>query len=518
MRSPPTITKLMSSYRELPVELWKEIFEFAIGESWLLDPLYEPQEPRTRLYHTWNSQDATTTHSHQHSESISSLSSILDNNNHMNARRGPRLLEPSLHTKLAIVATSSQWRKMGLPYLFRAVTFTSLRQLQLLTGLVRASRYRYVPAPGPQKIRILLEGKGTGYGVMIRRILTKIDLGRDPSDHIIYADILSDLLKCCPNLRIYVNQNIQAGLPTPAPIINALSDIGSRKAQILPNEEEPSKGTTEDDYLGIERLEWSGKESLIVGDLTFLLRTTPYLRKLVLGPVFLCSIRLSDTLSEPSISLVHLQSIHMDMTSLHRAHIRYTRRWLIPSLRHLQVLIGFAPWQSDLLFFLDAAGSGLESLHLRVADHCSMTAENWSDILTRCLKISSLSFNVAAMPVLSPSIVLPELRSVGLEGCLPDFRATNEYDRPESDRREQLEEHLSALIARNTTLRVIQMLDDEFLLISGKNAQGYGTTGWEVPRRKKLSREFRTWKEWSSNLRVAGISLENCEGDAIGLS
>ncbi|KAG8774808.1 hypothetical protein FRC16_004993 [Serendipita sp. 398] len=503
MHSPPTTTKSMSSYRELPVELWREIFEFAIGESWLLDPLYEPQERRARLLYTWNNQE---NHSHQRVDSTSSFSTTFDD-----ARRPP--LQHSLQTKLAIVATSSQWRKMGLPYLFRAVTFTSLRQLQLLTGLVRASRYRY--APGPHNIRLLLEGESTGYGVMIRRILTKIDLGRDPSDHIIYADILSDLLKCCPNLRIYVNQNIQAGLPTPATIVNALSDIGSRKSRITPSDEVIRD--KHDDYLGVERLEWSGKESLIVGDLTFLLRTTPFLRKLVLGPVFLCSMRLSDTLSEPPIPLVHLQSVHMDMTSLHRAHIRYTKRWLIPALRHIQILIGSAPWQSDLLSFLDAVGSGLQSLHLRVADHCSMTPEDWFDIFARCPKISSLAFNVAVMPVLSPSIVLTELRSVGLEGCLPDFRATNEYDRPESDRREQLAEHLGALVARKATLRVIQMLDDEFLLISGKNAQGYGTMGWEVPRRKKLSREFRTWKEWGSTLRVAGIALKNCEGDAIGV-
>lgn len=392
----------------------------------------------------------------------------------------------------------------------------SLHQLQLLTGLVRASRYRYVP--GPHNIRLLLQGEGVGYGALIRRIETKIDLGKDPSDHIIYADIMSDLLKCCPNLLIYVNKNPQAGIPTPSPIINALSSIEGLRPKIgdyLPHPTQRNVAAGEGDT-SLERLEWSGKEGIIVGDLTFLLRHAPYLRKLVLGQAFLCSTRLSDTLSDLQIPLLHLTSLRVDLTTLHRAYIRYTRRWSIPALQTLEVLIGSAPWQSDVYGLLECLPP-LRELHLRVLEYSSMPPQTWHDLLGRqgCSVLQALTFNVSVMPALPPDIDLPNLSQVSLEGCPPDFRAMNEYDRPESDRREQLSEHLTALASRHATLRCIRMLDDEFLLISGRNAEGYGTSGWEVPRRKKLSREFRTWKEWSSLLRAAGIRLTNCEGDLI---
>jgi len=341
-------------------------------------------------------------------------------------------------------------------------------------------------------------------------------VGKDPSDHVIYADILSDLLKCCPYLRIYVNRNPQSGIPTPSPIIDALSKAA------IPETEHISwykNSLATDDITAaraIERLEWSGREGLVVGDLTYLLRSTPYLRKLILGPIFLCSTRLSDTLSNPMIPLLYLQSLHIDLSSVHRAFIRYTRRWILPSLVHLQVLIDSAPWQADLLFLLDAVGMGLQSLHLKVSQHTSMLTEHWVEMLVRCPNLSSLIFNVASMPVIPSDTLLPKLEIVGLEGCLPDFRATNEYDRPESDRREQLTEHLGSLAARRGTIRSIRMMDDEFHWISGKNAEGSRTMGWEIPRRRKLTREFNTWKELRMTLKLSGIALTDCDGRPIG--
>lgn len=336
----------------------------------------------------------------------------------------------------------------------------------------------------------------------------------DRASHVAYVDMLCDLLKCCPNLRIYVNRNKQAGAPTPSPIINALSDIATIPSS--PYHGDPQITAETIQYCPIERLEWSGQEGLVVGDLTFLLRSTPYLRKLILGPIFLCSTRLSDTLSDPSIPLHFLQALHVDLTSLHRAYMRYTRRWILPSLRHLQVMIGPAFWQADLLFFLEAVGEKLYSLHLKVPQHTHMLTSDWVDILYRCPALSFLVFNASAMPVLPPTVVLPNLRIVGLEGCLPDFRATNEYDRPESDRREQLTEHLTNLAARKGTLRCIRMMDDEFLLMSGKNAETFGTMGWEVPRRKKLTRELSTWKDWYTTLKLSGITLASRDGEPIG--
>lgn len=341
-----------------------------------------------------------------------------------------------------------------------------------------------------------------------------LSVRNDQSDHVAYADMVSDLLKCCPNLRIYVNRNTQPGVPTPSSIVNALSDIAVIPSTPYYDTCEPSASSAS--YCPIERLEWSGKEGLVVGDLTYLLRTTPFLRKLVLGPIFLCSTRLSDTLSDPLIPLQCLQSLHIDLTNLHRAYIRYTRRWLMPSLRHLQVLIASAPWQADLLFLLDAVGEKLQSLHLRVPQHTSMLTEDWVDILLRCSNLTVLIFNASAMPVLPLQVALPNLRIVGLEGCRPDFRATNEYDRPESDRREQLTEHLGSLAARKGRLESIRMMDDEFLLMSGANAEVFGTMGWEVPGRKKLTRELSTWKDWYTKLKIAGITLANCDGDTIG--
>ncbi|KIM23388.1 hypothetical protein M408DRAFT_77668 [Serendipita vermifera MAFF 305830] len=216
------------------------------------------------------------------------------------------------------------------------------------------------------------------------------------------------------------------------------------------------------------------------------------------------------------IPLLYLQSLHIDLTTVHRAYIRYTRRWVLPSLTHLQVLVDSAPWLADLLFLLDAVGTGLHSLHLKVQQHTFMLTEHWVEILARCPNVTSLVFNVASMPVLPSELALSSLRTVGLEGCLPDFRATNEYDGPESDRREQLTEHLGSLAARRGTIKCIQMMDEEFQWISGKNAEGSGTMGWEIPRRKKLTREFNTWKDWKVTLRFSGILLADCEGKPIG--
>lgn len=141
--------------KELPVELWKEIFEHAIEDSQLLDPLYDHQPTRKWFRNPHGS------YSRYASSSIASVAARSHDN--------PDFLGDSdIRMKLAIVSTSSEWRKIGLPYLFRTVTFTTLRQLELLTALVRGSRYRYVD--GPHNIRLLLEGKGTGYGTLIRRV------------------------------------------------------------------------------------------------------------------------------------------------------------------------------------------------------------------------------------------------------------------------------------------------------------------------------------------------------------
>lgn len=271
----------------------------------------------------------------------------------------------------------------------------------------------------------------------------------------------------------------------------------------------------DDDFIpSIERLEWSGREGLPVGDLTYLLRSTPHLRKLILGPIFLSSTRLSDTLSDPFIPLRYLQSLHMDLTSLHRAYIRYTRRWQLPSLKHLQVLIGAVPWLSDLLFFLDPVGLDLASLHLKVRHHSMMHTEHWTDILLLCPNLTSLIFDVSAMPVLPPDVPLARLRMVGLEGCHPDFRPRDEYDRPESDRKEQLCEHLGSLALRKGTVRTVRMMDDGFLRFSRKNDES-GTMGWDIRKLRRMSREVKIWKEWSLTLKLADIALTNREGGAI---
>lgn len=178
---------------DLPVELWRQIFEYAIHDSKLLDPLYDSPVPSLQQA-TYDRIDHLR-HSSR-SDSITILGEIVPLNSvegpgeariastspsdmGCDGRRTPTLrsIQPQISvdtkTKLAIVSTSSQWRKIGLPYLFQAVTLSSLRQLELLTALVRASRYRYVP--GPHNIKLFREGKRTGYGIFIRRIETRID-------------------------------------------------------------------------------------------------------------------------------------------------------------------------------------------------------------------------------------------------------------------------------------------------------------------------------------------------------
>lgn len=157
----------------LPVELWKEIFEHVVEDSQLLDPMYDSQPLKRWL------RNPPSSYSRYIPPSVSSLV--------VRSQDDACLVEDSqLRTKLAIVSTSSQWRKIGLPYLFRRVTFTNLHQLELLTALVRGSRYRYVD--GPHNIRLLLEGKGTGYGAMIKRIESYIDC-----EYPIFIDIVSSL-------------------------------------------------------------------------------------------------------------------------------------------------------------------------------------------------------------------------------------------------------------------------------------------------------------------------------------
>lgn len=154
--------------RELPVELWAEIFEFAIEDSPLQDPVYDTRHQRS----VKPSQILRNSHLYSHKPSGSVELSC----NALGSPEPRSWHDAALGTKLAIVSTSSQWRKIGLPYLFRTVSFVSLRQLQVFTGLVRGSRYRYVA--GPHNIRLLLEGKGTGYGALIRRLETEIDRKR----------------------------------------------------------------------------------------------------------------------------------------------------------------------------------------------------------------------------------------------------------------------------------------------------------------------------------------------------
>jgi len=152
--------------RELPAEILAEIFEFAIEDGELQDPTYDSRHGHlSKSYHTSQGSHSSSYRHDGYPESSSSPASSSDAHS--------RRLDVGLATKLAIVSTSSQWRKIGLPYLFRTVVFFSLRQLQVFTGLVRGSRYRYVA--GPHNIRLLLEGKGTGYGALIRRIETEID-------------------------------------------------------------------------------------------------------------------------------------------------------------------------------------------------------------------------------------------------------------------------------------------------------------------------------------------------------
>lgn len=146
--------------KELPVELWKEIFERAIEDSELLDPLYE-HYPRRK----WFRNPPGSYSRYTPPNIVNATARFYD-------ATDSTLGDTNIRTKLAFASTSSQWRKIALPYLFRTVVFTTLRQLELLTALVRGSRYRYVD--GPHNIRLLLEGKGTGYGAMIKRIDCRI--------------------------------------------------------------------------------------------------------------------------------------------------------------------------------------------------------------------------------------------------------------------------------------------------------------------------------------------------------
>ncbi|CAG7852407.1 SubName: Full=Uncharacterized protein {ECO:0000313/EMBL:CCA70872.1} [Serendipita indica DSM 11827] len=381
-------------------------------------------------------------------------------------------LSASFQVKLAITATCSHWRKIGLPDLFRNVTFTSLHQLQLLTGIVHPSQRRYVP--GPYTTPLLLERKGIGHGALIQRIETIIDLGKYQSDDLIYGSIMSELLKCCPKLRIYVNKNPRAGNSTPLPIINALGRSGgggTRTSDYFPQLKQ-QEIASEQGNTSLEHLEWSGKEGILVGDLNLLLPRIPYLRRLVLGDVFLCFTRFSDTHSTLQISLLHLTSLRIDLTTPERAYIRYNHRWCIPTLQSLEALVGPAPWDSDLYGFLEHLPP-LREFHLRVLTHTIMPPQIWHELFKRmkCSTIRVLTFNVSDMPVLPTDIELPNISQVFLEGCTPDFRAKSLYDRPESDRKEQLSEHFTALARRCVTLRCIRMLDDEFLLMYGRNVQ-----------------------------------------------
>ena len=420
----------------LPDELWIHIFLILVPPHGLLDPLRDE---------------------------------LAGNGEH------PRYLacwKNELRTKLSIVGTCPRWRSLGMELVWKVLCIRSLKELEIISGILQASRYRYIVSA--KGVRVLPHMNG--YGQWIRRVETCIRLNKKTVEQAYYAEHVGKLLLCCPRLIIYINRNPMPVITTPSTVINALSNL---------------------EY--IERLEWSGTEGLPVGELTYLLRCSPRLRKLVLGWVLLTSSRLTSAIHGSPLTMPTLTDLSFDLSIPNRAYLGYaSRSWVLPSVSKLTITLGATTWHRDLTVLLERIGATLVSLRLIAVKNPSMRGDHWSDLLVHCPGLTYLGFDVEKMPILPELIHLPELITVGLEGCVPDFHPVDVYDRPESDRREQLTEHLTALRYRAKTVRTIRMIGKEFLMKE-----------WRQPR------VARNWMHWEANLKEVGVRLVNQDGQPI---
>ena len=417
----------------LPGELWIHIFLILVPLDGLLDPLRD-EEPGNG----------------EHPEHFASWKS-------------------TLRTKLSIVGTCSRWRSLAMELVWKILCIRSLKELDIISGILQASRYRYIVGAKGSKVLPHMNG----YGQWIRRVETCIHLKKNNAEQAYYAEHMGKLLSCCPRLTIYINRNPMPIITTPSTIVDALSSLEQ-----------------------VERLEWSGTEGLPVGELTYLLRSSPRVRKLVLGWVFLTSSRLTSAIHGSPPTIKTLTDLSFDLSIPNRAHLGYaSRSWVLPSVRTLTVTLGAIPWHRDLAILLERIGAALISLRLIAVKNPSMQGGYWVDLLVHCPNLTCLSFDVEKMPILPESVSLPHLATVGLEGCVPDFHPLDVYDRPESDRREQLTEHLIALRHRAKTLRTIRMIGKEFM-----------TEVWKQPR------VARNWMHWKADLKEVGVHLVNQDG------
>ena len=420
----------------LPGELWTHIFLILVPLDGLLDPL--------RSEETGNG---------EHPEHLTGWKS-------------------TLRIKLSIVGTCSRWRSLAMEWVWKVLCIRSLKELEIISGILQASRYRYIVGTKGTKVLPHMNG----YGQWIRRVETCIHLSNKNVEQAYYAEHVQKLLSCCPRLLIYVNRNPMPIITTPSTIVDALSGLKH-----------------------VERLEWSGTEGLPVGELTYLLRSSPRVRKLVLGWVLLTSSRLTSAIHGSPLTLQTLTDLSFDLSIPNRAHLSYaSRSWVLPSVRTLTVTLGVITWHKDLALLLERIGATLFSLRLIAVKNPSMRGGYWVDLLVHCPNLTYLSFDVEKMPILPESVYLPNLTSVGLEGCVPDFHPVDVYDRPESDRREQLTEHLIALRYRAKTLRTIRMIGKEFI---GEE--------WKQPR------VARNWMHWKADLTEVGVHLVNQDGNPI---
>jgi hypothetical protein len=421
---------------ELPDELWTHIFLILVPLNALLNPLRDE----------W-----------------------VGNGEHPKHLAG---WQNALRTKLSIVGTCSRWRYLGMELVWKVLCIRSLKELEIISDILQASRYRYIV--GAKGARVLPHMNG--YGQWIRRIETSIHLEKKTTKQAYYGKHVGMLLSCCPRLTIFINRNPMPVITTPSTIIDALSGLEL-----------------------VERLEWSGTEGLPVGELTYLLRSSPRLRTLVLGWVLLTSSRLTSAIHGSPLTIPTLTNLSFDLSIPNRAQLSYaSRSWVLPSVHDLTITLGATPWHKVLTLLLERIGPTLSSLRLIAIRNPSMQGGYWSDLLVHCPNLNYLSFNAEKMPILPESIHLPNLTTVGLEGCVPDFHPVDAYDRPESDRREQLMEHLIALKHRAMPLRVIRMIGEEFL-----------TKPW------KQSRVARNWMEWKADLKEVGVHLVDQDGKPI---
>lgn len=420
----------------LPGELWTHIFLILVPLDGLLDPLRDEEAGNG-----------------EHHEHLTCWKS-------------------TLRTKLSIVGTCSRWRSLAMELLWKILYIRSLRELEVISRILQASRYRYiVGAKGSMVLPHM-----NGYGQWVRRVETCIPLNQKIVEQAYYAEHVGRLLSCCSRLTIYINRNPMPIITTPSTIVDALSSLKH-----------------------VERLEWSGTEGLSVGELTYLLRSSPRVRKLVLGWVLLTSSRLTSAIHGSPLTIQTLTDLSFDLSIPNRAHLSYaSRSWVLLSVRTLTVTLGVITWYRDLAILLERIGTALVSLRLIAIKNPSMRGGYWVDLLVHCPNLTCLGFDVEKMPILPESVHLPHLTSVGLEGCVPDFHPVDVYDRPESDRREQLTEHLLALRYRAQTLRTIRMIGKEFM-----------TEEWKQPR------VARNWMHWKADLKEVGVHLVNQDGKPI---